>query len=64
MERNAGHGEAVRFEDIARRGFGQPVGGILGPPGEGGGGRVVDFGLEEGVAGFEVEDLFRAMLVG
>lgn len=58
MEGDAGHGEAVRFEDVARRGFGEPVGWVLGAAREGGGRGVVDLGLKEVVAGFEVEDLF------
>ena len=59
MEGDAGYGLPVRFEDVARGRFGEPVGRVLGAAREGGGGRVVDFGLEEGVAGFEVEDLMR-----
>ena len=62
VEGDAGYGQAVRFEDVAGRRFREPVGRVLGAPREGGGGGVVDFGLEEGVAGFEVEDLVGCML--
>ena len=57
VEGEGGDGEAVRLESMARGGAGEPCGGVEGAVGEGGGGCGVEFGLEGGVAAFEVHYL-------
>ena len=58
MEGYAVNGAAVRLEVMPCWGAWEPGRGILVFAGEGSWSRGVDFGLESGVAGFKVHDLF------
>ena len=59
VECDAVYGEPVSREDMSGWGAREPGDGVLVAAGEGGGGCGVEFGLERGVAGFEVQDLGR-----